>query len=207
MQIILSDVIVPGDNWTAIVIPSDGIDNGTVTQLQILVESRPNINDFTIIAQKDTDGHFIFSLKANDSRNDILSVMYELYLNETEISVTDTLSSANTTGFWILDYYLTDPSYYDTQAIIIVTAESDLGISSIKTYNFTIVDRVAPRVSVEGQGVWFVKDSNDPTNLTFYANIEEYGSGVASVTLHYYYQVSNLYANVYSYLKMAIYVF
>jgi len=184
-----SDATTPGDNWIAVVTPSDGIDNGTLAQLEILIESRPNIQNFTTIIEKDTDGHFTFSLKVSDSRNNVELVVYELLLNGTVQAIYDILYSANGTGYWVLDYYLTNSLYYGTEALLIVTAESDLGISSMKIYNITIVDKVAPRVSEEGQGVWFVKNSNDPTHLSFYANIEEYGSGVENVTLYYYYQI------------------
>ncbi|MHA2094499.1 MAG: hypothetical protein ACW98F_07720, partial [Candidatus Hodarchaeales archaeon] len=74
-----------------------------------------------------------------------------------------------------------------TEALIEIKATSIIGIESIRTFNFSIVDRVAPRVSDTGLGVWFVKNSNDPTHLSFFADIEEHGAGVANITLHYYY--------------------
>jgi hypothetical protein len=189
MILIGSDETTPGDTWIAKVTPSDGIDNGTIQQLEIFIQSRPNILNFTTVIEQDMDGHFTFSVKVNDSRNDVLSVIYRLYLNGTEFDAIETIYTANITGYWILDYSLTDPNYYNTEAVIEVTAESDLGISSIENYTFTIIDGVAPRVSEEGRGVWFVEDSNDPTELSFFADIEEYGSGVESVTLYYYFKI------------------
>ncbi|PWI47618.1 hypothetical protein CEE45_10655 [Candidatus Heimdallarchaeota archaeon B3_Heim] len=178
----------PGDNWTIIITPSDGIDNGAIFTKWVIIESRPHIQNLTAIIEQDLDGHFTFGLQVLDARNQITSVKYELFLNGTESDIVDILNSANTTDFWILEYFLSDPAYYNTEAMIEIRATSDLGITSIRTFYFSIIDGVAPRVSGVGLGAWFVKNSNDPTQLSFFADIEEYGAGVANVTLYYYYK-------------------
>ncbi|MHA2248637.1 MAG: hypothetical protein ACXADY_27075, partial [Candidatus Hodarchaeales archaeon] len=189
-MIIGADETSPGDIWTVIVTPSDGLDNGIAAQLVMIIESRPLIHNFNVTIEQDMDGHFIVSTEVNDARNEVLSVVYQVTLNGTQIDTT-TLNSANATGHWVLDYQLLDSSFYDTEAVITVSAESDIGVRSIKSYNFTIIDGVAPRVSEGGLGVRFVKNSNNPTYLSFYADIAEYGSGIANVTLYYYYKSTN----------------
>ncbi|MFW9779766.1 MAG: hypothetical protein ACFFE8_13005, partial [Candidatus Heimdallarchaeota archaeon] len=185
----------PGEIWTAIVTPSDGIDNGASRSLVILIESRPKIEDFDVEIEQDIDGHFTFSLRVNDTRNEVLTVVYQITLNGTELDVTRILNAANATGHWVFDYHLSDIMYYNTEAMIKVTAESSVGIRSVESFNYTLIDGVAPRVSNQGLGVRFVKNGNNPTYLSFYADIEEYGSGVANITLHYYYNATNQVSN------------
>ncbi|MCK4847688.1 MAG: hypothetical protein KAT16_01545, partial [Candidatus Heimdallarchaeota archaeon] len=179
----------PGEIWSVNVIASDSYDNGSVNTLIMLIESRPQVQNLTYIIEKDTDGHFIFGLQVTDSQNEIVTVKYELYLNGTHPDPINNPDFANATGYWIFEYYLTDSSFYNTIAILNVVVESDEGITSTRTFNFTMIDSVAPRVSAVGEGVWFSKNPEiNPTNLTFSTDIEEYGSEVESVILHYYYR-------------------
>jgi len=178
----------PGENWTVVITPSDGVDNGFISSRSIIIESIPYIQNLTAIVEQDTDGHFTFGVQVLDALHDISSVEYQILLNGTVLDFEDIVNSPNATDYWLLEYFLSNSDYYNTEALIVVNALSTRDIQSTRTFNFTIVDRVAPRISTEsGLGVWFVKDNDNPTSLTFYADIEEYGSGVANVTLYYYY--------------------
>jgi hypothetical protein len=177
----------PGDIWTIFVTPSDGYNTGLTKNKSILIESRPRIQNLTAVIEQDFDGHFTFGLQVLDTLHDITSVEYRVFLNGTELDKFSTVNSPNATNYWLLDYILSNTEYYNTEALIEIKATSIIGIESIRTFNFSIVDRVAPRVSDTGLGVWFVKNSNDPTHLSFFADIEEHGAGVANITLHYYY--------------------
>ncbi len=177
----------PGENWTVIITPSDGVDYGSIVSRSIIIESVPYIQNLTAIIEQDSDGHFTFGVQVLDALHDISSVEYEVLLNGTVLDFEDIVNSPNATDYWLLDYTLSAPDYYNTKALIVINAISTRGIRSTRSFNFTIIDGVAPRISESGLGVWFVKDKDDPTNLTFYADIEEYGSGIANVTLYYYY--------------------
>ena len=43
----------PGENWTVRIIPSDGIDNGTISSESYYIQSRPAIQDLTTIIEQD----------------------------------------------------------------------------------------------------------------------------------------------------------
>ncbi|MHA1978470.1 MAG: hypothetical protein ACW98I_16320 [Candidatus Hodarchaeales archaeon] len=178
----------PGENWTVVITPSDGVDNGFISYRSRIIESIPYIQNLTAIVEQDTDGHFTFGVQVLDALHNISSVEYQVLLNGTFLDFGDIINSPNATDYWLLEYSLSNSDYYNTEALIVINALSTRDIQSTRSFNFTIIDGVAPRVSTEsGLGVWFVKDNDDPTSLTFYADVEEYGSGVANVTLYYYY--------------------
>ncbi|MFX0088012.1 MAG: hypothetical protein ACFFAU_20330, partial [Candidatus Hodarchaeota archaeon] len=52
-------------------------------------------------------------------------------------------------------------------------------------FNFTVEDKAAPRVEYTG---WRLNDLENPTNITFYANVTDYGSDIAEVLLYYYFR-------------------
>ncbi len=179
----------PGETWTIRITPSDGIDSGVIRNKSYFIQSRPYIQDLTTIVEQDTDGHFTFGLQVVDALNAITSVRYRVFLNGSALpEIVDTLNSPNATDFWNLDYILSDPAYYNTELLIEVLATSVQDIWDLRFFHFTIIDGVAPRISTATSlGVWFEKNSDDPTHLSFFAEIEEYGAGVANVTLYYYY--------------------
>ena len=52
-------------------------------------------------------------------------------------------------------------------------------------FNFTIQDNVAPRV--KDARVDFDKTILNPTNITFYAEVEDFGLGIEEVSVYYYF--------------------
>ncbi|MFX0185743.1 MAG: hypothetical protein ACFE95_21880 [Candidatus Hodarchaeota archaeon] len=125
----------------------------------------------------------------------IKQVEFYLYLNTTDTLPPFIITSPQK-GFpnlWILEYYLTDYSYLNTLTLMNVTVVTEVTYSIIyeisltQTFNFTILDNAPPRVI----RAWFEKDNDEnPTNLTFYAEIDEKGSGISEIILFYYFNPS-----------------
>jgi hypothetical protein len=70
-----------------------------------------------------------------------------------------------------------------------VTYSITYEIHLIQTFNFTIEDKAPPRI-LNAYFEW--DDELNPTNLTFYAEVQDFGSGIAEVILSYYFRPSEL---------------
>ncbi|MFX0171958.1 MAG: hypothetical protein ACFE9L_08565 [Candidatus Hodarchaeota archaeon] len=190
-QSVPADFTSPGDVWFYIITPYDGEESGSFkTSPLITIESRPVINSFNPIPRNDTEGYYELEFNIADSRNDIKRVEFYIYLNSTVAVPTSILTSseAGRPNIWILDYYLTDYSYLNTLTIFNVMVLTEVSysvtyeIELVESYNFTIVDIAPPRVV----NAWFERDNErNPTTLTFYAEIDERGSGISEVILYY----------------------
>ncbi len=197
LRIIPNNATIAGDTWNATILASDGFANATsLVYFSLFIESRPMIHNFTAAIVKDEiDGTFRYTIEVTDSLNhDILLGRYDVYLNKSDSIVKTGFLDGNTTHWFfifdLLDY--ADNTYFNTSAIITITTQSVIGVTTIESFNFTLIDGVAPRIKTTGgsSGVWYEKDTDpNPTNLTFYAAIEEYGSGVSSVVLYYYFNL------------------
>ena len=193
MKIIESDETTPGDIWIGKVTPSDGIDNGTVVQLEILIESRPTIHEFHSHIFSELEGLYQFAVKVNDTLdNQIVDVRFEVFLNGSTLPTLNTITNfPNETGYWILPYELHDYIFLNTNATVKVTVRTSVEYSEVyyyitneMLYNFTLVDKAPPRVIYAR----FTKDDErNPTSLTFYAEVEEFGLNVSEVVLYYYF--------------------
>ncbi|MHA2316242.1 MAG: DUF2341 domain-containing protein [Candidatus Hodarchaeales archaeon] len=197
LRIIPNNATKAGDIWNATILASDGFANATsLFYSSLFIESRPMIHNFTAAVVKDEiDGTFRYSIEVTDSLNhDILIGRYDVYLNKSGTMVKTGFLDGNATHWFfvfdLLDY--ADNTYFNTSAVITITTQSVIGVATIESFNFTLIDGVAPRIKTTGgsSGVWYEKDTDpNPTNLTFFAAIEEYGSGVSSVVLYYYFNL------------------
>ncbi len=186
-----------GDTWNATILASDGYDNTTsLFYFSLFIQSSPKIHNFTAnVVEEEVDGTFEISIEMTDALNhNILLGRYDVYLNKSGSIVKTGFLEANATHWFftfdLLDY--ADGSYFNTSAVVTITAQSIIGVTTIESFNFTLIDGVAPKIKTTGgsSGVWFDKDiETNPTTLTFYAAIEEYGSGVSSVLLYYYFNL------------------
>jgi hypothetical protein len=93
---------------------------------------------------------------------------------------------------WTLMFSLDDLTYLDTNMSIMVkssTIETVTGfkIFSLFAFNITLEDKAPPRV-LDAYFDW--NNAIDPTNLTFEAIIQEFGSGIDEVELFYYFRSS-----------------
>jgi hypothetical protein len=181
----------PGDTWYYILCPFDGIELGkNCTSPNICIESRPKIDDHDVEAQRTMDGLYHFWVKVSDTRNNITEVRYEISLNGSTTPLTYTLNSANTTGHWVLPFQLEDFAYLGTTASVTVMVTTTTGtrylqeytISNTTTFSTLLVDSAPPRII----DVYFVPNEEpNPSALTFYCEVEEYGAGIDQVTLYY----------------------
>ncbi|MFX1507642.1 MAG: hypothetical protein ACFFDC_16270 [Promethearchaeota archaeon] len=183
-----SEATLPGEKWKYVICPFDGVDFGeNCSSPEITVESIPEFNYYDIIPQNDTEGHYIIILNITDSRNEIKRVEYYLFFNKT-VPMQREIASHEIQNMYVLDHYLPSYSYMNTITIIEVEAITEVNysgklypISSSLCFNLLIEDKAPPRVV---NTVCVV----NPTNLTFYCEVEEYGSGIAGVTLSYYFK-------------------
>jgi hypothetical protein len=185
----------PGEAWTVVVIPNDGYDNGTNVTISFFIESRPSINQFISQSLNDTEGHYRFKVNVTDTQNPLKDEVYfEIYVNGT-ISLSEGWRHKNeTTGFWEYDFQLRNYSYLNCPFTVIVTARTmvdysiQYDITTSYTYNSTFVDVTPPRIL---RVYYQLNDENHPNNMTFYAEIKEFGDGIYNVTFLYRYEPVN----------------
>jgi hypothetical protein len=84
------------------------------------------------------------------------------------------------------DFINTNVTVQVTVVTRVIYSAVTYSIVNVLTFTFTIEDNAPPRV------VFVFYEWNDPsvpTNITFYAEIEEYGEGVEELVLYYYFNV------------------
>jgi hypothetical protein len=197
-----ASVTTPGEIWQVFIIPHDGFETGNmILSINITIESRPIIHDNDIEPLPRNEGTYDFWTETSVVNNTITQVEYLITINalnytrEPEI-VTRT---NGTEDLWVLNDFsiidlLEDPAEFATLIgtnvtvnVTVITTVTYSGVDYlIKTYlsyTFTIEDNAPPRVEIAGFS-W--NDDQQPTNVTFYALVQEYGSGIDSITLLYY---------------------
>ncbi|MFX0066513.1 MAG: hypothetical protein ACFFC7_30520 [Candidatus Hermodarchaeota archaeon] len=184
------------------VIPYDGeATSSTVQSTTITVESQPKVIDYVIIPQNTTEGVYSFWINVTDELGkSIEGVNARIIIvglnNHSFIRIFD---SSGTEGVYILDnlplltilvnlgYSKEDfASLLHTIVLIEVTVVADVPYSEVNVegshlFSFTIEDTAAPRV-IEAD---YELDPFNPTQLIFWAYIEEYGTGIDEVILYY----------------------
>ncbi|MHA2271974.1 MAG: DUF2341 domain-containing protein [Candidatus Hodarchaeales archaeon] len=170
----------PGEIWYFEILPFDGTDYGSLVRSQSMtIESRPSIQEHGITPKNDMEGHYELWARVTDLRNSIAEVQFEIF--------SKTHWAQDNGSHWLLDYSfnLTDLNSNTTikcTAISIVQPSNDEIPVSI-AFNVTIRDQAPPRVL---NAIYFWEEDN-LANITFIAEIAEYGSGVAEVILYYYF--------------------
>ncbi|MFX0151521.1 MAG: hypothetical protein ACFFAJ_12115, partial [Candidatus Hodarchaeota archaeon] len=185
----------PGEYWYCEITPFDGIYWwGTIQSREIYIQSRPSIHtdpQEVILALNDTEGHYNLTISATDLLNNIVAV--EFTFNDTTIIASDGVQI--TDDIWTSELHIPEEafeSYLNSvllgQIKVITTAnynDVSFNIYSILRFNITIEDTAAPRVL----DAFFVPNEDvNPTNLTFYAHIQEFGAGVSEINLQYYFE-------------------
>ncbi|MHA2252488.1 MAG: hypothetical protein ACXAD7_19135, partial [Candidatus Kariarchaeaceae archaeon] len=209
-QTVISSIeTLPGDLWYVIIRPFDGETFGLPYKSEILlIESRPQIFNVGVENFYSNDGYsseglYNFWILTNDSRNEILEVEFNftLSLNNMTISQRQIITESNgSVDIWAWSEFdliqqLNTPyefrSYLNSTAIIEILVSTQVtalnGSQSFIIYNsfpysFTIEDTTPPRV-VDANYYW--NDLDNPTQLIFEAEIEEFGSEIDNVTLLY----------------------
>ena len=193
-----TDLLV-GEVWYFIVIPSDGyIEGSPVQSASMTIESVPHIHNSGVTAINDTEGHYIFWFNVTahpvhplNPNSDSPIISFELLVNNT-ISLTSTPLYANYNGsLFTYNFLLNDYSLLVSLVTVSISATSAVkysGITSLITssanFNFIMLDTAPPKVL---NVIYSFNNLAHPTTITFYAQIIDYGSGVANATLYYYF--------------------
>lgn len=144
-------------------------------------ENPPIINDFGV--DETNDGHLKFYANLTD---DLAIVEYTtIKINGTEFNMVQ-----NESGIWVYQY--SEVNFGDYFEYQIVNASDTFGnhltMASMEK-NFTCTKDITPP---QVKSAYFLtNDELSPTNLTFFAEIEEYDSGIDEITLLYYFEVLN----------------
>ncbi len=196
----------PGDIYWVEIIPHDGDEASPIIQSKsIIVESRPMIHAYGVQAIKnEEEGAYYIWIRTNDTFHDLDKVEYELCINglvvdgEPSIYRRSNYENNGTAQMWVLEFHLLGVlpktvSFIDllntnvTAKVLVYThvtyasAPEPYIIWKELSFNFTLMDEAPPRVfhaGVDWEGV-------SPTNVTFWANISEYGLGIDEVLLYY----------------------
>ncbi|MHA2247743.1 MAG: hypothetical protein ACXADY_22540, partial [Candidatus Hodarchaeales archaeon] len=189
----------PGDRYYCLITPTD--DEyiwGQINSSIIIIESRPVIHTASediVVVLEDAEGQYLLTIITNDTRNDIYSV--EFTFNDTSLGTLYAQPVAGLTNAWRASLSISPSDFqsymsvllsgtvkvacqvnYDSQAFEIYTTDN---------FNITVEDTIAPRVI----NAYFIPNSEiNPTNITFYVEVQEYGAGVSSVIVYYYFEVA-----------------
>jgi hypothetical protein len=187
----------PGEKWYCLITPFDGLFIWSqVNSTIISIESRPIIHSIPediVFPMNDTEGHYILKVNTSDLLNDISAV--EFTFNDSATDVYYATYLGNNT--WLVDLQLSIDDFNNLinsmlvgniKALSTVDYDQIFEIYTISSFNFTIEDNAPPRVL---DAFFNRNDDINPTNLTFYANVQEYGSGIAEVLLNYYFEPTN----------------
>ncbi|MFQ5981006.1 MAG: DUF2341 domain-containing protein [Candidatus Heimdallarchaeota archaeon] len=168
----------PGEAWSFEIVPFDGTDYGPpVKSQEMTIESRPTIIEYGVTPRQDADGHYEFWVKISDPRNNITEAKFRIF--------SETGWAVDNGTHWVLDHRF-DLRHLASSTMITITAISEVEssgdeISSTTTFSLTVEDKAPPRV-VDADYSW---DDDNPINITFTAEIDEFGSGVAQIILFY----------------------
>jgi hypothetical protein len=199
-----------GEVWTVTITTFDGFDTGNTFSNFIQIESRPHINEFGLqnttnqFGIVEFEGLYTIWFNATDSRNDITETTILLTIPSKNISKSYPLLNDNGTsniysqnidildllvkgGFAKSEYKNLIGSNITIQIVVkttVVYSRTET-ISSTISFSDIIKDNSAPRVK-NANYLW--NNANSPTNITFYAEIEDFGSDIQSVTLYYYFK-------------------
>jgi hypothetical protein len=190
--IVSSSELSPGEVWYCLLTPFDGTDQGPQKQSDpIVIESRPIIHSYSIKPDKLKEGAYTINVNATNERYDIYRVEFETVLVD---NTTRNVVGTDEGGYnWSFNFAIDDYQYLNTILKVTIKASSKVNntefmIFSTLSFQFTLEDKAPPRVL----NAFFTKnDDVNPTNLTFNAVVDEYGSGIAAIILYYYYQPVN----------------
>ncbi|MFX1505314.1 MAG: LamG-like jellyroll fold domain-containing protein [Promethearchaeota archaeon] len=176
------------DEWYYQITPFDMFDTGEVTIGEIIViESRPIIHSYQIVHNPMTETQLKILVGVTNSLHDVETVECNfLFQDGTEQRV---LGISRQLGNWSVLLEIEDLNNLNTEIMarilaFVLVPNTDLLVMIEETINFTLLDKAAPRVR---DAFFILNNEHIPTEITFYAKIEEYGSGVENVILNYYF--------------------
>ncbi|MHA1946204.1 MAG: DUF2341 domain-containing protein [Candidatus Hodarchaeales archaeon] len=196
----------PGDHWRCNITAYDGTEAGLTTIFpEIVIESRSSIQSCIVTPLiTDNEGGYY-----DEGVYEILVVVTNLiWIDNVECIINDSLNeiyyphrSPENVTLWILEYQLPLNAYrndflnktlnLEIKSSSLVEYEStQFEIFNISQFNFIVEDHNPPRVVDNPHHE--LDDEFNPTNITFSANIVDFGSDIIEVVLYYYFrEVSN----------------
>ena len=183
LTIIPSSVLSPGEHWVCQITSYDGFSIGNqLNSSEIVIESRPIIHSYAIKADKTVEGRYELTVNVTNYHYPISRVEFEIICSGN--TTLNYLGIQNGESNWSilcnLFDYLNETIFVNVNIITQVQGTA-FEIYSYLSFNFTANDNVPPQVLE----VIVQFDEQNPANLTFYAKIQEGGSGIAEVLLVY----------------------
>ncbi len=198
-KFIPASITSPGDEWHIYIEPYDGYNYGEpVSSEPISIQSTPIVHDYGPESQSYEEGAYVLWTNTTNQLRQITRVECTIEING--LNYTLPLQYANLNGtdnLWV--YFLEilavlDILGYDRTSFselinttIVVTIKVIVEIDEFdvwKTFMYSILiqDAAPPRV-VSAGFEW--NDDREPTKITFYAEVEDFGSNIADVILYY----------------------
>ncbi|UCG00915.1 MAG: hypothetical protein JSW11_15015 [Candidatus Heimdallarchaeota archaeon] len=191
----------PGEYWKCKITPYDGTELGKSVPLNVIyIESRPCILNYSVspIILDDKgmyfdEGKYKFQV-VTSSLNPIATI--EFIINDSSEGIYYAQKSQDNNSIWILDYNIPPSEFCDNYMGKIFTTkvracsfvdyqDQEFMIYANYTFLFGVEDKCPPRV-VGKPSVTF--DSLDPSNITFFSYVIDYGSEIEEVFLYYYFR-------------------
>ncbi|MFW9992573.1 MAG: DUF2341 domain-containing protein [Candidatus Odinarchaeota archaeon] len=194
------------ETWRFEIWAYDGEEYGFIfNSSNFVIRSRPTVNGLGQEPQTDIEGFYFLWVNTTDALNEIDRVIFNITIQGlNNYNLTRTIRETNGTAnifVWnniklteILEN-IQETSFIDligTNITVVVTVKTRIGIYEIKrtaNFTFTIEDNAPPRV-LAAAFIWNYAKEGDyyPVNITFFAEIEEFGKGIENVLLFYYFQ-------------------
>jgi len=191
----------PGEYWKCKITPFDGTDLGKSLTLNVIyIESRPCILSYSVspIIVDDEgmyfdEGKYKFQV-VTSSLNPIAII--EFIINDSSEGIYYAQKSQENNSIWILDYNIPPSEFCDNYVEKILTTkvracsfvafqDQEFMIYGSYTFSFEVEDKCPPRVVGEPNVIF---DSLDPSNITFFSNVIDFGSEIEEVCLYYYFR-------------------
>ncbi len=186
LTVIDAQYISPGEIWNCSITPFDGFEfSATLESAELTIESRPIMEEYMISPLSIMEGRYNIVVNATQ--------LTHMYLTLNDGQTTDLPYTRVTGNSFLFEYQLSNLGLLDTvltgQLIASRTvryASTPFTIYSVLQFNFTLFDEAPPRVI--GDPRFTQDDDANPTSLQFTAEIQEFGSGIASIILYYYFE-------------------
>jgi hypothetical protein len=184
-----------GEEWSVQILPSDGESVGSLQSLEgKIIEDVPDFNNFDFYPINDTEGHYLFWFNvtanpANPIGTDKATIVLDIIINNSESYFV--IADWNGTHY-VFDWYYTKYLLLGTEIIVIAEASTRVNyaditylISEYISFNFTLLDTAPPRVK---QVDIELNSKQNPSEITFIVEVEEFGTEIENATLFYLYQ-------------------
>ncbi|MFW9930676.1 MAG: hypothetical protein ACFFD1_14905, partial [Candidatus Thorarchaeota archaeon] len=197
LPVINSTETLPGQIWSFRIIPFDGENTSLpLTSISMTIEDVPDILAYGFYPINDTEGHyyFWFDVKANPVHpigGSTASVSLNIIVNESESFIK--IAEWNGT-YYVLDWKYNNYSMLGSEIYIIAEVQTQVIyfsttslISNYVNFDFQFIDTSPPRVK---NVVYNFDDESHPTQITFYVEVEDFGSSISNVTMFYSFSTS-----------------